>query len=123
MPSTPFPKISLLDAKKELEKIGITSEKWFDLSAEEEKAISSIMKEKTGSDFVFITDHPIEARPFYHRRHSEGKLTCSADLLYKGLEITTLSAREHRIEVLESQAIDKGMELSSLLFMVASYTI
>ena len=37
-----------------------------------------------------------------------------ADLLYRGLEITTLAQREHRIEVLEKQAQEKGMHLEPL---------
>ncbi len=37
-----------------------------------------------------------------------------ADLLYKGIEVTTLAQREHRIEVLEKQAKEKGMDLNAL---------
>jgi aspartyl-tRNA synthetase len=37
-----------------------------------------------------------------------------ADLLYRGIEITTLAQREHRIEILEKQALDKGMNLEAL---------
>ena len=37
-----------------------------------------------------------------------------ADLLYRGLEITTLAQREHRPEVLEKQAEERGMDLLPL---------
>ena len=37
-----------------------------------------------------------------------------ADLLYRGIEVTTLAQREHRIEILEQQALEKGMSLEHL---------
>ena len=37
-----------------------------------------------------------------------------ADLLYRGIEVTTLAQREHRIEILEKQAKEKGMDLNIL---------
>jgi aspartyl-tRNA synthetase len=73
------------------------------------------MKEETGHDFLFLVDWPIEGRPFYHMRHQDDPtLTKSFDLLYKGLEITTGAQREHRPEVLEKQALEKGMDLEPL---------
>ena len=44
------------------------------------------------------------------------KLTYSFDLLYKGIEITTGAQREHRIEVLKKQAIEKDMSLEPIDF-------
>ena len=43
-------------------------------------------------------------------------LTKSFDLLYKGLEITTGSQREHRYDVLVSQAKEKGMGVESIQY-------
>jgi len=115
IPAKPFPKITLAEAKKKLIAAGIKSEKDHDLSTEEEKELSVIIKKETGHDFVFVTDYPIEARPFYHMYHEDNPgLTESFDLLYKGLEITTGAIREHRIEILEKQAIAKGMNLEEL---------
>ena len=37
-----------------------------------------------------------------------------ADLLYRGIEVTTLAQREHRPEILEKQALEKGMNLEPL---------
>ena len=115
IPAKPFPKISLATAKEKLKAAGIKSEKDYDFSTEEEKELGVIMKKETGHDFVFVTDYPIAARPFYHMRHQDNpKLTKSFDLLYRGLEITTGSQREHRLEVLEKQAQEKGMNLEEL---------
>src|SRR3989339_341183 len=115
VPSKPFPKITLKEAKKLLAEKGLRSEKAHDLSPEEERTLSEIIKEKDNSDFVFVTDYPIEARPFYHMRHEDDRtLTKSFDLLYKGVEVTTGAQREHRFEVLKEQAVEKGMDIATL---------
>lgn len=115
VPSQPFPRITLAVAKQKLAAKGIKSEKDWDFSTEEEKELGIIIKEELNHDFVFVTDYPIEARPFYHMRHEDNnQLTKSFDLIYRGLEITTGSQREHRVEVLEKQAIEKGMNLEEL---------
>jgi aspartyl-tRNA synthetase len=115
VPTAPFPKITMAEAKVKLKAAGIPSEKDYDISSEEEKALGDIIKKETGHDFVFVTDWPIAGRPFYHMRYADSPgITKSADLLYKGLEITTLAQREHRIAVLEKQALEKGLSLESL---------
>lgn len=115
VPSIPFPKITMEEAKKKLAKAGIKAGRKYDLTGDEEIALSKMIKEETGHDFVFITDWPIEARPFYHMRYEDKPtLTKSFDLLYKGLEVTTGSQREHRYDVLVKQAKEKGMSLEPL---------
>jgi aspartyl-tRNA synthetase len=115
VPVKPFPKITLAEAKAKLSVAGISSEKEFDFSTEEERVLGEIVKRETGHDFIFVTDYPIEARPFYHMRHSnQPNLTKSFDLLYRGLEITTGAQREHRLDILEKQAIEKKMNLEEL---------
>jgi aspartyl-tRNA synthetase len=115
IPQTPFPKISIKQAKEKLSEAGVKSEKEHDLSPEEERTICEIVKKETGNEFVFITDYHISIRPFYHMRNEENpELTKSADLLYRGIEITTLAQREHRPEILEKQAEEKKMDLKSL---------
>lgn len=115
VPTRPFPRITMLEAKKLLAEKGILSEKEHDVSPEEERELAKIVKEKYAHDFVFLIDWHISARPFYHMRHADNKeLTKSFDLLYRGLEITTGAQREHRHEVLEAQAVEKGMVLEEL---------
>ncbi len=112
IPARPFPSITMANAKEKLTKIGIIGEKKYDFSPEEEKAISKIIEDETGSEFVFVTDYHITIRPFYHMRHEDNpELTKSFDLLYKGLEITTGAQREHRYDVLLKQIEEKGMKL------------
>lgn len=115
VPQIPFPRWTLKTAKEKLAAAGVNSEKDNDICPEEEREISRLVKEETGSDFVFITDYPIEGRAFYHMRHEDNnKLTKGFDLLYRGVEITTGAQREHRVEVLEKQALENGMSLDEL---------
>lgn len=115
IPKTPFPRWSMKAAKEKLAAIGIKSEKDHDISPEEEREISRLAKEETGSDFVFVTDYPIAGRAFYHMRHeNDQNLTKSFDLLYRGVEITTGAQREHRLAILEKQALEKEMNLEEL---------
>jgi len=117
VPSVPFPKLTMVEAKEKLQQAGIPSEKEHDLSPEEERVLSELVKEEYGHDFVFVTDWHISARPFYHMRHEDmPEKTKSFDLLYKGLEITTGAQREHRYDVLEKQAVEKGMDISSIQY-------
>ncbi len=115
IPQAPFPRLPFIEAKSKLKKAGISSDKPHDLSPEEERAISQIMQEESGSEFLWIIDYPPEGRAFYHMRDENNSgLTKGFDLLYKGLEITTGAQREHRIEVLEKQAKEKGISQESI---------
>ncbi|MEK7099482.1 MAG: amino acid--tRNA ligase-related protein, partial [Patescibacteria group bacterium] len=117
VPAVPFPKISMKETKEILAGLGVPSEKMGDISPEEERKISEYAKEKYGHEFVFITEYPIEARPFYHMRDEKNPLlTKSFDLLWNGLEVTTGAQREHRYDVLISQAKEKGMGIEQLQF-------
>ena len=116
-PKTPFPKLSMKEAKEILKGLDVPSEKDGDLSPEEERKISEYILEKEGNEFVFIYDYPIDVRPFYHMRHEDNpKLTKSYDLLWNGIEITTGAQREHRYDVLMEQAKEKKMDLKVLEF-------
>lgn len=119
VPSRPFPRISMSEAKELLAEKNIPSEKEHDLSPEEERALATIIREKYNHDFVFLIDWHKSIRPFYHMRHEDNpELTKSFDLLYRGLEIVTGAQREHRHEVLEIQAKEKGMDLEQLNYYI-----
>ncbi|MDB5258900.1 MAG: hypothetical protein JWO73_108 [Candidatus Taylorbacteria bacterium] len=115
IPARPFPRVTMLDAKKILTAEGVASGEEHDLSPEEERGICDYVKKTQNHDFVFITDYHKSKSAFYHMRHADNPdRSKRADLLYRGIEITTLAQREHRIEILEKQAIEKGMSLESL---------
>ncbi len=78
-----------------------------DLDPEGEILISEYVREKTGSEFVFLTDYPKYKRPMYTMPNGEG--TMSFDLLFRGLEITTGGLRIHNLETLKSSMKEKGL--------------
>lgn len=115
VPKSPFPRITMLDAKGKLAQAGIKSEKEHDLSPEEEVKLGELIKKEYDHDFVFVTDWHKSVRAFYHMRFTDRPdIACGFDLLYKGIEITTGAQREHRYDVLVSQAKEKGMDLKQL---------
>ena len=112
VPEVPFPRISMRDSYAILKESGykLPPEKKGDLDPGAERAMGNYVKEKYGNDYVFITDWPFTTRPFYHMLHPDNpEITRSFDLLGKGLEVTTGAQREHRYEVLKSQAFAKGL--------------
>lgn len=117
VPSLPFPEVTMKQAKEILAKLNVPSEKDGDLNPEEERKLSEYIAEKEGHEFVFVTEYPIDVRPFYHMRlESNPNLTKSFDLLWNGLEITTGAQREHRYDVLVNQAKEKGLRLEPIQF-------
>ena len=115
VPSLPFPRITLAEARKVLAEKGHVIGHKDDLDPPGEKMLAEYIKDKYGHEFAFVTDYPTSVRPFYHMRHPENQeLTLSYDLLWKGLEITTGAQREHRYEKLVAQAIDKGFATEPL---------
>lgn len=117
VPTIPFPKVTMAQAKEILAKLGVPGEDEGDLNPEEERELGKYIKERDGHEFVFVTDYPKKVRPFYHMRHPENpELTKSFDLVYNGLEVTTGAQREHRYDILVKQAQEKGLSLEPMQF-------
>lgn len=115
IPAQPFPRIPIVEVKKILKDLGVASPEEHDLSPEEERAISEYVQKENGHEFVFITDYHKSKSAFYHMRHPEDNdRSRRADLLFRGIEVTTLAQREHRPDILEKQAKEKRMDLESL---------
>ena len=114
--SVKIPRITFEEAKKILkEKFNYVGEREDDLERKEETLLCEFAKKEYNSDFIFITKFPFSARPFYHMLDENG-LTNSYDLLFKGVEITTGAQREHRVDILEKQMIEKGVSPEGLSF-------
>ena len=112
VPTTPFPVIKLADLYDELEKeFGYTvpdSEKGA-LTTDAARLSYDWVKKHYDHEFLFITDYSAEMRAFYHMRDENG-VPQGYDLIWRGVEITTGAQREHRYDVLKSQAQEKGLE-------------
>jgi len=116
VPTTPFPRVTLAEAREIVEAGGYELPRADgDLDPEAERRLSAYIEETYGHPFVFVTDYDSSIRPFYHMRHADNPgLTNSYDMLYRGVEISTGAQREHRIDVLLAQAVDKGMDVEEL---------
>ncbi len=110
-----IPRITMEEAKKMLAKKGKKYKDDEDLDPEGEKLLGELVKEKYGSEFVFVTLFPAAVRAFYHMK-PEGRadVTKSFDLLFNGVEICTGAQREHRYEILKKQAKAKGTDLDQM---------
>ncbi len=92
-----IPALKFMDAKEMIsKKYDRTINDFEDFEPEEEKLICDLIKEETGSDFVFITHYKSSKRPFYAQDDAEDpEYTNSFDLLFRGLEVTTGGQRIH----------------------------
>lgn len=76
------PTLSLTEA---FEKLGIPAEK--DLNPEQERTLCEIIKEETGSDFVYVYGYPTRQKPFYVFPNPEKpEFNEGMDLLCRGIE-------------------------------------
>lgn len=115
VPTLPFPRISLEEARGILATQGHIISHKEDLDPEGERMLARHIFEQHGHEFVFVTDYPVSVRAFYHMRQEDNpEITKSFDLLWKGLEVTTGAQREHRYERLKQQAEEKGIDLESI---------
>ena len=108
-----IPRITLADAYKILKdemNYEIPSALKGDLDPEGERLICEYVKKTYDSEFVFIVDFPAKARAFYSMKKEEDEeLTKTYDLLFRGVEITSGAQREHRLENLRQNIIEKGI--------------
>lgn len=75
-----------------------------DLRPDEERWICEYAKKNLGSEAVFVSEWPASEMKFYHKANDDDpKVADRIDLLFRGVEITTGSMREHRYDVLVHQ--------------------
>jgi nondiscriminating aspartyl-tRNA synthetase len=75
-----------------------------DLIPDEERFITDYAKRKLASEAVFVIDWPASSMKFYHRKKADHpELIERADLIFRGIEIATISMREHRYDRLTEQ--------------------
>lgn len=75
-----------------------------DMRPDEEKWICEYAKKELGSDAVFISEWPASEMKFYHKANDKNPdLADRVDFLFRGVEITTGSMREHRYDKVVEQ--------------------
>jgi nondiscriminating aspartyl-tRNA synthetase len=104
-----IPRIPLLEARALIkEKYGY-SVGGKDIDPEGERILSKHFLETEGTDWVFVTRYPQDARPFYAHPTDDG-LTRSFDLLFRGIEITSGGQRVHNYEMLLERMAAKNVK-------------
>ena len=88
-------------------KIDVSNE--IDLTPDEERWICEYAKKKDGCEAVFATGLPQKKMKFYHMKDTDNTAK-SADLLFRGIEISTVPQREHRYEILLDQMRFAGID-------------
>lgn len=105
-----FPRYTMAEIHRVYqEATGKDMSKEIDLTPEEEKWICEYAKENHGCEAVFATGLPESKMKFYHMKGEEGTAR-SADLLFRGIEISTVPQREHRYEKLVEQMRAAGVD-------------
>ncbi len=85
-----------------------------DPSPAEERFICTYMKEQTGSDAVLITEFPSSVAKFYHYINPDKPAVADrADLLFKGVEVATISRRITNYETLLESCRQQGIDTSN----------
>ena len=110
-----FPILTLEEAHKIL---GVTPED--DMAPEHERGICEWALKEHGSDFVFITRFPTEARAFY-TMSAEGKLSRGFDLLFRGLEINSGAQRIHDYNEMVARIKERGLDPKKFSFYLQAF--
>lgn len=117
-----IPRIPMEELKKMLAKKGKKLTEEDDLDAEAETMIGEYVLKEFGEEFIFVTNYPAKVRPFYHMRPTKDqKGTKSFDLLWRGVEIATGAQREHRLDILQKQAKEKGVKIPEIYENIFRY--
>jgi len=75
-----------------------------DMRPDEERWITEHAKKNLSSEAVFVVKWPASEMKFYHRKSDEdSNFAERADLIFRGVEIATISMRENRYDVLLEQ--------------------
>jgi len=117
-----IPRIPLEEAQDILiEKYGKKSPDG-NIDGEGEKLICKYVKEKYGSEFIFLTDYPKSKRPLYTMpKENNTEKTKSFDLIFRGLEITTGGQRIHNYSFLKERIVEEGIKPENMDFYLDTF--
>jgi nondiscriminating aspartyl-tRNA synthetase len=110
-----FPILTLEEAHKTL---GVPPED--DMTPEHERNICEWALKEHGSDFVFITKFPTDARAFY-TMGTPGGASHGFDLLFRGLEINSGAQRIHDYDEMVTRIKERGMDPAKFGFYLQAF--
>ena len=105
-----FPRFTMAEIHKMYTKAtGKDTSKEIDLTPDEEKWVCEYARKELGCEAVFATGLPKSKMKFYHMANDDDTAK-SADLLFRGVEISTVPQREHRHENVIAQMKAAGVD-------------
>ncbi|MHC1635990.1 MAG: aspartate--tRNA(Asn) ligase [Candidatus Methanospirareceae archaeon] len=116
VPKVPFTRITYDEALELLLEAGEEIEWGEDLSTSAEHTLGSII-----NDFYFITDWPIEIKPFYVQPADDGKRCKAFDLMHPKVELASGAQRIHSYELLKKSIEAKGLNPESFKFYLDAF--
>ena len=82
-----------------------------DLRPDEERWVTKWSEKNLNSEAVFVIDWPASEAKFYHKiKDDNPELAERTDLIFRGVEIATISMREHRYDKLIAQLRGAGLD-------------
>lgn len=118
-----IPVLKLREAQEIIKKeTGEDCTKEPDLEPSHERFLCEYAKRTYNSDFIFVTHFPITKRPFYtHEDEQDPGYAKGGDLLFRGIEITTLAQRIHDYKTLVSAMEKKGLDPHKFRFYLQAF--
>jgi aspartyl/asparaginyl-tRNA synthetase len=109
--SEKFPRISVAELHKlMLKETGEDHTTETDVAPSEEKFICEYSAKNWNSEAVFITEFPWASAKFYHYQNRENpEVTDRADMIFRGVEVATVTRREVNYEKIISQIKAQGI--------------
>ena len=93
-----------------------------DLEPQHERWLCEYAKKTWNSDFIFITHFPITKRPFYtHEDETDPGYAKGGDLLFRGVEITTLAQRIHDYDTLVASMKKKNLDPDKFRYYLQAF--
>lgn len=118
-----IPRLKLREAQEIIKKeTGEDCTKEPDLEPAHERFLCEYAKKTWNSDFIFVTHFPVSKRPFYtYEDEKDIGYTKGADLLFRGIEITTLAQRIHDHDKLVAAMQAKGLNPEKFSFYLQAF--
>ncbi len=118
-----IPSLKLREAQRVIkDEFGTDCSNEPDLEPQHERWLCEYSKKKFNSDFIFVTHFPISKRPFYtYEDENDPGYAKGGDLLFRGVEITTLAQRIHDYDTLVKSMEKKGLNPEKFSFYLQAF--
>ena len=121
VPKTPVERVTYDKALELLKDNGKDIAWGEDIDTEGEKLIGKIMYKEFNSELYFLTNYPLEIKPFYTMPADDDKYSRSFDLGYKGVEISSGGQRIHDPDLLVERINYKDLNPGNFEFYLNSF--